>query len=311
MNSKSQSMDGCQASTYVSYALCDAATIYPISPASDMGELADQWASEGKLNLMGQTMVVKEMESEAGAAGAVHGCLSGGALTTTYTASQGLMLMIPNMYKISGELLPAVFHVTARSLSAHALSIFGDHQDVMTCRPTGFAMLASSSVQECMDLGMVAHLAAIEASVPFMHFFDGWRTSSEIQTIQTIDYETIRSLVNWDKVEAFRRRAMNSEHPDMRGTAQNPDVYFQNREAANAHYIAVPDIVEHYMALTAKSIGRQYHLFDYVGHDTPNHIIISMASSCNTIEEGGPSPSELLKGARWPKWKFKPSLHLL
>ena len=285
MNSKSQSMDGCQASTYVSYALCDAATIYPISPASDMGELADQWASEGKLNLMGQTMVVKEMESEAGAAGAVHGCLSGGALTTTYTASQGLMLMIPNMYKISGELLPAVFHVTARSLSAHALSIFGDHQDVMTCRPTGFAMLASSSVQECMDLGMVAHLAAIEASVPFMHFFDGWRTSSEIQTIQTIDYETIRSLVNWDKVEAFRRRAMNSEHPDMRGTAQNPDVYFQNREAANAHYIAVPDIVEHYMALTAKSIGRQYHLFDYVGHDTPNHIIISMASSCNTIEE--------------------------
>ena len=202
MTSKKLTVDGCAATTYISYALSDAATIYPISPASDMGELADQWATQGRKNLMGQTMAIREMESEAGAAGAVNGCLTGGALTTTYTASQGLMLMIPNMYKISGELLPGVFHVTARSLSAHALSIFGDHQDVMTCRTTGFAFLSSSTVQDCMDLGMVAHLAAIEGSVPFLHFFDGWRTSSEFQTIESIDYEDVRKLVNWDKVQA-------------------------------------------------------------------------------------------------------------
>ncbi|MFA6883558.1 MAG: pyruvate:ferredoxin (flavodoxin) oxidoreductase [Paludibacteraceae bacterium] len=285
MTLKTEIIDGCTASTYIAYALSDVATIYPISPASDMGELADKWASQGRKNLMGQTMVVRELQSEAGAAGAVHGSLSGGALTTTFTASQGLLLMIPNMYKIAGELLPSVFHVTARSLSTHALSIFGDHQDVMACRQTGFAFLASSSVQECMDLALVSHLSAIEGSVPFCHFFDGWRTSSEMQTTKLIDYEEIRGLVNWDKVLDFRRRAMNPEHPDVRGTAQNPDIYFQNREAGNRFYIALPDIVEKNMRAVEKITGRSYHPFDYVGHDSAGQVIVAMGSCCNVIEE--------------------------
>lgn len=285
MASKKNVVDGCTATTYIAYALSDVATIYPISPASDMGELADQWANQGKKNLMGQPMVVRELESELGAAGAVHGCLSGGALATTFTASQGLMLMIPNMYKISGELLPGVFHVTTRSISSHALSIFGDHQDVMACRQTGFAFLASSSVQECMDLGLVAHLAAIESSVPFCHFFDGMRTSSEMETIEMIDYDDIYPLVNWTKVEEFRKRAMNPEHPDMRGTAQDPDVYFQNKEAANRFYDTVPDIVEKNMQKVSSLTGRNYGLFDYVGHKNAERIIVSMGSSCDVIEE--------------------------
>lgn len=285
MKLKTEIIDGCTASTYIAYALSDVATIYPISPASDMSELADKWASQGRKNLMGQTMVVRELQSEAGAAGAVHGSLSGGALTTTFTASQGLLLMIPNMYKIAGELLPAVFHVTARSLSTHALSIFGDHQDVMACRQTGFAFLASSSVQECMDLALVSHLSAIEGSVPFCHFFDGWRTSSEMQTTKLIDYEDIRGLVNWDKVRDFRRRAMNPEHPDVRGTAQNPDIYFQNREAGNRFYNALPDIVEKNMRAVEKITGRSYHPFDYVGHELAEQVIVAIGSSCNVIEE--------------------------
>lgn len=278
-------IDGRMAAAHVAYALSDVAEIYPISPASEMGELADQWATQGRKNLMGQPMVVHEMQSEAGAAGAVHGCLVGGALTTTFTASQGLLLMIPNMYKISGELLPAVFHVTSRSLSAHALSIFGDHQDVMACRQTGFAFLASASVQECMDLALVAHLSAIEGSIPFCHFFDGWRTSDEMQTIRMIDYEDMRGLVNWDKVNEFRRRSMNPEHPDVRGTAQNPDVYFQNREAANLLYSALPGIVESNMQKVSKLTGRTCNLFDYVGHEEAEYVMVSMCSSCNVIEE--------------------------
>lgn len=280
-----RTVDGCEAAVHVAYALSDVATIYPISPASDMGELADKWAAHGRKNLMGQTMTIREMQSEAGAAGAVHGSLSGGALTTTFTASQGLLLMIPNMYKIAGELLPAVFHVTSRSLSAHALSIFGDHQDVMACRATGFALLGSSSVQECMDLGLVAHLSAIEGSVPFCHFFDAWRTSSEMQTIEMIGYDQIMPLVNWSKVGAFRDRAMNPEHPDVRGTAQNPDVYFQNREAANLYYSRLPDIVSANMKKVSELTGRKYHLFDYVGHPEAEYVIVSMGSSCNVIEE--------------------------
>ena len=278
-------IDGRSAATYIAYALSDVAEIYPISPASDMGELADQWATQGRKNLMGQPMTVHEMQSEAGAAGALHGCLVGGALTTTFTASQGLLLMIPDMYKMAGELLPAVFHVTTRSLSTHALSIFGDHQDVMACRQTGFAFLASASVQECMDLGLVAHLSAIEGSIPFCHFFDGWRTGSEMQTIHFIDYEDIRGLVNWNKVNEFRCRAMNPEHPDVRGTAQNPDIYFQNREAANLLYGALPGIVEKNMQNVGKLTGRAYHLFDYVGHEEAEYVVVSMCSSCNVIEE--------------------------
>ncbi len=278
-------MNGCDATTHVAYALSEIATIYPISPASEMGELADKWCTQGRLNIFNQTMVVRELQSEKGASGATHGCLVGGTLATTFTGSQGLMLMISNMYKISGELLPAVFHIAARSLSAHALSIFGDHQDVMSCRSTGFAFLASSSVQDCMDLGLVAHLAAIDGSVPFLHFFDAFRTSSEMDAIDVIDYKDISSLVNWDKVREFKNRAMNPEHPDIRGTAQNPDVYFQNREAANKHYDALPDIVEANMQKVAKLTGRSYNLFDYVGHPEAEYVIASMGSSCNVIEE--------------------------
>lgn len=285
MASVKKTVDGCEAAAHIAYALSDVATIYPISPASDMGELADMWAAGGRKNLMGQTMTIREMQSEAGAAGAVHGSLSAGALTTTFTASQGLLLMIPNMYKIAGELLPAVFHVTSRSLSTHALSIFGDHQDVMACRATGFALLASSSVQECMDLGLVAHLSAIDGSVPFCHFFDAWRTSSEMQTIDMIGYDQIMPLVDWNRVREFRNRAMNPEHPDVRGTAQNPDVYFQNREAANLYYSRLPDIVSANMKKVSELTGRPYRLFDYAGHPEAEYVIVSMGSSCNVIEE--------------------------
>lgn len=285
MSSEMKIVSGSAAATHVAYALSDVVTIYPISPASDMGDLADQWAAQGRKNLMNQTVTIHEMQSEAGVAGTVHGCLTGGALTTTFTASQGLLLMIPNMYKIAGELLPAVFHVTARSLSAHALSIFGDHQDIMACRQTGFAMLASSSVQECMDLGLVAHLSAIDGSVPFCHFYDGWRTSNEMQKIHPINYEDMADLVNWDRVKQFRDKAMNPEHPDVRGTAQNPDVYFQNREAANKYYMALPDIVDQNMRKVEKLTGRSYHLFDYTGHPEAEYVIVAMCSACDVIEE--------------------------
>ena len=278
-------MDGCSATTHIAYGLSDVATIYPISPASDMGEMADKWGLNGVKNLYGQTMIVKELESELGAAGATHGCLSGGALATTFTASQGLMLMIPNMYKISGELLPGVFHVATRSISAHALSIFGDHQDIMACRQTGFSFLASNNVQECMDLALVAHLSAVEGSLPICHFFDGMRTSSELQKINVIDYKEIEPLINWDKIKAFRDRAMNPDHPNMRGSAQDPDVFFQNKEAANSYYNDLPDIIKLNMKKVFGLTGRNYNLFDYYGDPNAEHIIVAMGSACDVIEE--------------------------
>ena len=262
---KMKTMDGNTATAHIAYALSDTAAIYPITPSSVMGEVVDEMAAKGQKNLMGQTVAVKEMQSEAGAAGAVHGSLAAGALTSTFTASQGLLLMIPNMYKIAGELLPTVFHVSARTLASHALCIFGDHQDVMACRQTGFAFLASSSVQECMDLALVSHLSTIDSFVPFCHFFDGFRTSHEIQKIEVIDYEDIRSLVNWDNVEYFRARRMSPETPSVRGTAQNPDVFFQNREACNGVYDTVPGIVLDNMKKVEKITGRRYRLFDYYG----------------------------------------------
>ncbi|MBC2714406.1 MAG: pyruvate:ferredoxin (flavodoxin) oxidoreductase [Desulfobacteraceae bacterium] len=285
MAKKMKTIDGNTAAVHVAYALSDIAAIYPITPSTSMGETADEWSAQGRKNIFGQTLNVKQMQSEAGAAGAVHGALATGSLSSTFTASQGLLLMIPNMYKVSGELLPCVFHVTARALSAHALSIFGDHSDVMSVRQAGFAMIASGSVQEVMDLALVSHLSAIEGSLPFLHFFDGFRTSSEIQKIELIDYDDIAALVNHEAIREFRARAMNPEHPDIRGTAQNPDIYFQGREAANPFYLQIPTIVEESMAKVGALTGRQYKLFDYIGHPDAERIIISMGSSTETIEE--------------------------
>ena len=283
--STKMTVDGNTAVGHVAYAFSDVAAIYPITPSSPMAEVVDEWAAKGLKNLFGQTVHVQEMQSEAGAAGAVHGSLAAGALTTTFTASQGLLLMIPNMYKISGEMLPSVFHVSARALAAHALSIFGDHADVMACRQTGFAMLASNSVQESMDMALIAHLATLESSVPFLHFFDGFRTSHEVQKIDAIDYKDIEPLVPWDKVKAFRDRALNPDHPHQAGTAQNPDIYFQNREAANKLYDAVPGIVDEVMAKVSKLVGREYKPFNYVGAPDADKVIIAMGSGCETIEE--------------------------
>ena len=280
-----KTMDGNTAAAHVAYALSDVAAIYPITPSSVMGELADEWSAKGQKNLMGQRVNIREMQSEGGAAGAVHGSLAAGALTSTFTASQGLLLMIPNMYKIAGELLPGVFHVSARALASHALSIFGDHQDVMAARQTGFAFLCSNNPQESMDLALVAHLAAIDSSVPFCHFFDGFRTSHEIRKINVIDYEDIRKVVNWDNVQAFRESAMNPEHPHQRGTAQNPDIYFQNREASNPYYDAVPSIVVDAMKRVASITGRSYKPFDYYGDPEAERVIVAMGSSCDVIEE--------------------------
>ncbi|MBF0234594.1 MAG: pyruvate:ferredoxin (flavodoxin) oxidoreductase [Desulfamplus sp.] len=285
MKKQMQTIDGNTAATHVAYAMSDVAAIYPITPSSPLGEIADSWAAGGRKNIFGQVLTVKQMQSEAGAAGAVHGSLTAGALTTTFTASQGLLLKIPNMYKISGELLPSVFHVTARALSAHALSIFGDHQDVMAARQTGFSMLASSSVQEAMDLALVAHLATLESSVPFLHFYDGFRTSHEIQKIEVIDYEDMASLMNWDAYRKFKARAINPERPNTRGTAQNPDIYFQGREAANSFYLKVPAIVKKYMDKVGDLTGRYYNLFDYFGDPEADRVIIAMGSSCEAIEE--------------------------
>ena len=282
---KMKTMDGNTAAAHVAYAMSDVATIYPITPSSPIAEIADEWAAAGRKNIFGQTMTVRQLQSEAGAAASVHGSLAAGALTTTFTASQGLLLMVPNMYKISGELLPGVFHVTARAIAAHALSIFGDHQDVMATRQTGFAMIASASVQEVMDLGLVAHLAAIESSVPFLHFFDGFRTSHEIQKIAVIDYEDMAKLTNFDAVARFRARGANPERPELRGTAQNPDIYFQGREAANPYYLKVPDIVVEAMKKVSDLTGRRYRPFDYVGDPQADRVIVSMGSSCETIEE--------------------------
>ena len=282
---KTVTIDGNTAAAHVAYAFSDVAAIYPITPSSPMAEVADEWGAQGRKNLFGQKIRIAEMQSEGGAAGAVHGSLAAGALTTTFTASQGLLLMIPNMYKISGEMLPGVFHVTARALAAHSLSIFGDHSDVMGARQTGFAMLASASVQEVMDLALVTHLSAIKASLPFVHFFDGFRTSHEIQKIEQIEYEDMAKLLDYDAVKRFRERALNPEHPHQSGTAQNPDIYFQGREAANIHYAKVPEIVEYYMEKVGDLTGRRYHLFDYVGAPDAERVLVIMGSGADVAEE--------------------------
>ncbi|MBR6444720.1 MAG: pyruvate:ferredoxin (flavodoxin) oxidoreductase, partial [Firmicutes bacterium] len=282
---KMKTMDGNTAAAYVSYAFTDVAAIYPITPSSPMAEVVDEMAAHGEKNIFGQEVKVVEMQSEAGAAGALHGSLASGAFTTTYTASQGLLLMIPNMYKIAGELLPGVFHVTARTVATHALCIFGDHSDVMATRQTGFALLCSSSVQEVMDLAGVAHLAAIKSSVPFLHFFDGFRTSHEIQKIEVIDYKDLAKLVDKKMVKYFRDYALNPEHPAIRGTAQNPDIFFQAREASQKFFDAVPGIVENYMEKITDITGREYHLFDYVGPKDAEYVIIAMGSVCEAAEE--------------------------
>jgi pyruvate-ferredoxin/flavodoxin oxidoreductase len=277
--------DGNQAAAHIAYMFSEVAAIYPITPSSTMAEYVDEWAAAGRKNIFGQPVLVQEMQSEAGAAGAVHGSLQAGALTTTFTASQGLLLMLPNMYKIAGELLPGVFHVSARAIAAQALSIFGDHQDVMAARPTGFAMFATGSVQEVMDLAAVAHLAAIESRVPFLHFFDGFRTSHEIQKIEALTNEELAPLINQEALAAFRQRALSPDAPVTRGTAQNDDIYFQSREAANPFYNAVPGIVEKYLEKLAAVTGRKYGLFDYYGDPEAERVIIAMGSVTEAIRE--------------------------
>ncbi len=282
---KKATMDGNTAAAHVAYAFNEVAAIYPITPSSGMGELSDDWAAKGKINLFGSQVDVMEMQSEAGAAGAVHGSLSAGALTTTFTASQGLLLMIPNMHKIAGELLPTVFYVTARSLACQSLSIFGDHSDVMGTRNTGFCMLACNSVQEVMDLSLVGQLSTLKSSLPFLVFFDGFRTSHELQKIEVIDYETMGSLLDNKYIEEFRARGMNPDAPRIKVGQHNPDVYFQGRETVNRFYDATPAIVQEYMEEVTKVTGRSYKLFDYVGHPEAEEIIIAMGSGCETIEE--------------------------
>ena len=280
-----KTMDGNNAAAHVSYAFTEVAAIYPITPSSPMADYVDQWSAAGRKNIFGTTVKVQEMQAESGAAGAVHGSLNAGALTTTYTASQGLLLMIPNMYKIAGELLPGVFHVSARTVASHTLNIFGDHSDVMACRQTGFAMLAESNVQEVMDLSPVAHLAAIKGRVPFVNFFDGFRTSHELQKIQVWDYEDLKDMVDMDAVKAFRERALSSEHPTMRGSHENGDIFFQNREASNRYYEAVPAIVEEYMGKINAKLGTDYQLFNYYGAPDAERVIIAMGSICDVAEE--------------------------
>ena len=285
MKRKFKTMDGNNAAAYVSYAYTDVSGIYPITPSSPMADYVDQWAAAGQKNIFGSTVQVVEMESEAGAAGAVHGSLGAGALTTTYTASQGLLLMIPNMYKIAGELLPAVFHVSARTVSTHALNIFGDHSDVYACRQTGFAMLAEGNVQEVMDLAPVAHLAAIEGRVPFLNFFDGFRTSHEIQKVAVWDYDDLKDMANMDAIKEFRDKSLNPEHPHLRGSHENGDIFFQHREACNKYYDAVPEVVEKYMAKINEKIGTDYQLFNYYGAEDADRVIIAMGSICDVAEE--------------------------
>ena len=282
---KKATMDGNAAAAHVGYAFNEVAAIYPITPSSGMGELSDAWASEGRKNIFGTTVDVIELQSEAGAAGAVHGALSAGALTTTFTASQGLMLMLPNMHKIAGEMLPAVFYVTARSLAAQSLSIFGDHSDVMSARNTGFAMIAAGNVQEVMDLSIVSQIATLRTSLPFLAFFDGFRTSHELQKINVVDYETMAELVEMDKIEAFRRRALTPDTPRVKVGQHGPDVYFQGRETTNLYYQKAPAIIQQVMDEVGAKIGRNYKLFDYVGAEDAEDIIVAMGSGCETIQE--------------------------
>uniref|UniRef100_UPI004027B4A9 pyruvate:ferredoxin (flavodoxin) oxidoreductase n=1 Tax=Megasphaera sp. TaxID=2023260 RepID=UPI004027B4A9 len=283
--SKFKTMDGNEAAGWVSYAFTEVAAIYPITPSSPMAEHVDDWAAAGMKNIFGHKVNVVEMQSEAGAAGAFHGSLQAGALTTTYTASQGFLLMIPNMYKVAGELLPGVFHVAARALANHALNIFGDHQDVMSARATGCCLLAESNVQEVMDLGGVAHLAAIKGSLPFINFFDGFRTSHEIQKVEVMDFENFKKLVDWDAIEAFRKRALNPDHPEIRGTAENPDVYFQHTEASNKFYDAMPDIVAGYMDKISEITGRTYKPFNYYGAPDAEYVVVSMGSLSDVAKQ--------------------------
>ena len=286
------SMDGNTAAAHVSYAFTEVAAIYPITPSSPMAEVTDTWSATDKnifgepaKNILGQNVQVIEMESEAGAAGAVHGSLGAGALTTTYTASQGLLLMIPNMYKIAGELLPCVIHVSARAVASHALNIFGDPSDVYACRQTGFAMMAETNQQEIMDLGAVAHLATIKGRVPVLNFFDGFRTSHEIQKIEAWDYKDLAEMVDWDALKAFRARSLNPEHPVLRGSAENGDIFFQHRESCNTYYDAFPAIVEEYMGKVNEKLGTDYKLFNYYGAPDADRVIIAMGSICDVTEE--------------------------
>jgi len=285
MGKKMRTMDGNTAAAHVAYAFTDVASIYPITPSSNMAEVVDEWSAHGRKNIFGQTVKLTEMQSEAGAAGAMHGALATGSLATTFTASQGLLLMIPNMYKMAGELLPGVIHVSARAVASHALSIFGDHSDVMATRQTGFALLASGSVQEVMDLAGVAHLSAIKSRVPFLHFFDGFRTSHEYQKIEVLEYDELASLVDYEAIDRFRKNSLNPENPVTRGTAQNPDVFFQAREASNPFYNAVPDIVAEYMKKISEITGREYKPFNYYGAPDAEYVIVAMGSVTQTIEE--------------------------
>jgi len=284
-NKKFITCDGNYAAAHIAYMFSEVAAIYPITPSSTMAEYVDEWSSFGRKNIFGETVKVVEMQSEGGAAGAVHGSLQSGALTTTFTASQGLLLMIPNMYKISGELLPGVFHVSARSLAAQALSIFGDHSDVMSARQTGFAFLATGSVQEEMDIAAIAHFVALRTRIPFVHFFDGFRTSHEIQKVEYFDVDDLKDLFPWEDLQRFRDHALNPEHPVTRGTAQNPDIYFQAREAANKFYEPIPDLVEEYMQEITKRTGREYHPFTYYGDENAEYVIVAMGSVTETIKE--------------------------
>ncbi len=284
MKRSMKTMDGNQAAAHASYAYTDVAAIYPITPSSVMAEHTDEWATAGRKNIFGQTVQVTEMQSEAGAAGSVHGSLTAGALTTTFTASQGLLLMIPNLYKMAGERLPGVVNVSARCVASHALNIFGDHSDVMACRQTGIAMLCESSVQEVMDLTPVAHCAAIEGGMTFMNFFDGFRTSHEIQKIETWDYEDLKDMVNMDAVDAFRANALNPNHPKELGSAQNPDIFFQSREACNTTYNELPAVVQKYMDKVNEKIGTNYKLFNYYGAPDAEVVMVAMGSVNETIE---------------------------
>ena len=277
--------DGNEAAAHISYMFSEVAAIYPITPSSPMAEHVDEWAAKGRKNLFGQTVSVQEMQSEGGAAGAVHGSLQAGALTTTFTASQGLLLMIPNMYKIAGELLPCVFDVSARTLASHSLCIFGDHQDVMACRQTGFAMFCEGSVQEVMDLTAVAHLASLKTCVPFLNFFDGFRTSHEYHKIEVLEQEDIAPLVDMDDIKRFRDRALTPERPVTRGTAENPETFFTHREACNEYYDKVPEVVEHYLGEISKITGREYHLFSYYGAEDAERMIILMGSATEAARE--------------------------
>ncbi len=284
---KFKTLDANEAVANVAYRLNEVIAIYPITPSSPMGEWADQWASEGVPNIWRTVPQVVEMQSEGGAAGVVHGALQTGALATTFTASQGLLLMIPNMNKIAGELTPTVFHVTARTIATHALSIFGDHSDVMSCRTTGFAMLCSNSVQEAMDMALIAHAATLETRIPFLHFFDGFRTSHEVNKIEMLGEDDLRAIINMDRILEHRQRALSPDHPVLRGTAQNPDVFFQSREAANPYYAACPEKLQAVMDKFGQVLGRTYHLFDYVGAPDAERVIVIMGSGAETAHETG------------------------